>query len=212
LERRKNRDLQDTSRERDKEYQKLKAQHDRIKRKALLAPTTTGQDASLTFGGNVNHTIGRQTHEDQHIKGRTGVNFGNNNTVDLGAVIGGMEANGIQRTPIVNRTIGAPFAAQQNSAWAQPQNTQGQVPTRNQAKRQPFSAVHNSHFRSNTVSDRSDSANEVEDMLVNSRPPVRRSSGQGGWTTTTQKSRTTQPRVFAPATTTRTSNGFRPAR
>jgi hypothetical protein len=65
-----------------------KAQHDKIKRKALLAPNATTQDTPLGFGGN----LSRQAHEEQHGKGRMG--FGNN-TVDLGAVIGGMEANGV---------------------------------------------------------------------------------------------------------------------
>ncbi|KAJ7057128.1 hypothetical protein C8F01DRAFT_992082, partial [Mycena amicta] len=41
LERRKVHDLQEASRERDKEYQKLKAQLDKIKRKALLTPQNT---------------------------------------------------------------------------------------------------------------------------------------------------------------------------
>jgi hypothetical protein len=72
-----------------------KAQHDKIKRKALLVPNATGQDASLGFGGNFNHTIDRQAHEDQHVKGRTGMGFGNSN-VNLGAVVGGMEANGVK--------------------------------------------------------------------------------------------------------------------
>jgi hypothetical protein len=72
-----------------------KAQHDKIKRKALLAPNAIGQDTSLGFSGNLNHTIDRQAHEDQHTKGRTGMGFGNN-TVDLGAVVGGMEANGVE--------------------------------------------------------------------------------------------------------------------
>jgi hypothetical protein len=69
-----------------------KAQHDKIKRKALLAPNTTGQDISVGFGGSLNHVVDRQTHEEHQGKGRTG--FGSN-VVDLGAVIGGMEANGV---------------------------------------------------------------------------------------------------------------------
>ena len=100
----------------------------------------------------------------------------------------------IQRTPIVNRTTGAPFAPQQNTAWAQPQHVQGQPPPRNQAQRQPFGAVPDRHFRSNSASDRSDSANEVENMLINNRPPARRTSDQGGWTTTGQRARPTQQR------------------
>jgi hypothetical protein len=70
----------------------IKAQHDKIKRKALLAPNTTGQDVSVGFGGSLSHVVDRQTLEDHQGKGRTG--FGSN-TVDLGAVIGGMEANGV---------------------------------------------------------------------------------------------------------------------
>ena len=130
----------------------------------------------------------------------------------------------------MNRTIGAPFVPQQNTAWAQPQLDQGQAPARK--SRQPFGAVPDRHFRSNSASDRSDSANEVENMLVNNRPPARRTSDQGGWTTngTGQRARPAQqrgtidplndfrtfqlisPLVFAPPTTKRMSNGFKPTR
>lgn len=85
--------------------------------------------------------------------------------------------------------MGTPFAPQQNTAWAQPQGS-----ARNQTNRQHFGAAPDRHFRSNSASDRSSSANEVENMLMNSRPPARRTSDQGGWTTTGQRVRPTQQR------------------
>jgi len=51
LERRRNRDLQETSRERDKEYQKLKAQYDKLKRRALLAPTVGANQPGINLAG-----------------------------------------------------------------------------------------------------------------------------------------------------------------
>lgn len=64
----------------------VKAQHDKIKRKALLTPHIS--DASQ------GHPIGRQNHEEPLSKGRASMSFGSN-AVDLGAVVGGMEANGV---------------------------------------------------------------------------------------------------------------------
>jgi E3 ubiquitin-protein ligase CCNP1IP1 len=99
LERRKVHELQDSSREREKEYQKLKvaktlprgliysqlhqAQYDKAKRKSLLAPSTAPPGQS---GGGVN--MFDRPPQDDHNKGRSGV--------DIGAVIGGMDANGVQ--------------------------------------------------------------------------------------------------------------------
>ncbi|KAJ7781538.1 hypothetical protein B0H16DRAFT_1498731 [Mycena metata] len=78
LERRKVRDLQDATRERDKEYQKLKTQHDKIKRKALLAPNAAATGVS--------------SGEDPHTNKLRAFS----NPVDLGAVVGGMEASGVK--------------------------------------------------------------------------------------------------------------------
>lgn len=83
LERRKVHELQDSSREREKEYQKLKAQYDKAKRKSLLAPNTA---PSGQGGGGVN--MFDRPPQDDHNKGRAGM--------DIGAMIGGMDANGVQ--------------------------------------------------------------------------------------------------------------------
>ncbi|KAK7696626.1 hypothetical protein QCA50_001284 [Cerrena zonata] len=92
LERRRSASLQDSLRDREKEYQKLKVGHlDKIKRKALLAPGTVGQPAGV--GG---HTLDDRT--------RPATGFGASTAMNVGAVVGGMEANGIQRTPITTRT------------------------------------------------------------------------------------------------------------
>jgi len=129
------------------------------------------------------------------------------NTVDLEAVVGGMEANGIQRTPIVNRTMTGTFGQQHASAW--PQHQQAPIPARNKPQRQVFGQADRSY---RSMSDRSESANEVENMLLNPGQShlVSRTSNQGGWSVAPQKNRPTQ-RVFAPQTNQRPSGGFKPA-
>jgi hypothetical protein len=98
-----------------------KAQHDKIKRKALLAPNATGQDVSMGFGGGLNHAVGGQTHEDQQVKGRIGMGFGSN-TVDLGAVIGGMEANGVSSYLRYEYTSTDPHLADSEDTDCEPYN------------------------------------------------------------------------------------------
>jgi hypothetical protein len=98
--------MQDAARERDKEYQKLKvgvtstfgaeqkglsgilqSQHDKIKRKALLAPNAPG-------GAAANHSS-----DDPHSNKLRAFA----NPVDLGAVVGGMEASGVFRSTCSSR-------------------------------------------------------------------------------------------------------------
>jgi hypothetical protein len=64
-------------------------QHDKIKRKALLAPNPAVHNNFHSFGDPSNAISG-----DQSTKMRT---FGTNmvNAVNLGAVVEGMEANGV---------------------------------------------------------------------------------------------------------------------
>ncbi|KAG5646471.1 hypothetical protein DXG03_003521 [Asterophora parasitica] len=108
LERRKTRELQDASRDREKEYQKLKVRqirissptdlinyndrqlaHDKFKRRALLAPhpAGAGHEGLSSFG----HTNDDQQQQKQQRP--LGMHMGNT-TVNLGAVVGGMETNG----------------------------------------------------------------------------------------------------------------------
>lgn len=102
----------------------------------------------------------------------------------------------IQRTPIINRTTGAPFGAQQNAGWVQPPlQTQGQQSQgRVNAQRQPFNLPGDRTFQSISLSDRSDSADEVENLLMSTRPPVRRPGDQSGWGATNQRPRPHQQR------------------
>ncbi|KIY73771.1 hypothetical protein CYLTODRAFT_416794 [Cylindrobasidium torrendii FP15055 ss-10] len=180
MERRKVRDLQEGSRDRDREYQKLKTQHDKMKRKALLGglPGTANsgggdelhrsssfdesrQRAAFTGGGNM-------------LQGGAGGGLHRGEPMDLGAVVGGMEASGIQRTPLVNRAG--------NNQWPP------------QGQRRPPQQMQQRHsaplgYRSGNASDSSHgSAREVETMLggVGSgrqQHPQRLSSGGsgGGW-------------------------------
>ncbi|GLB33523.1 putative chiasma assembly protein [Lyophyllum shimeji] len=209
LERRKVRELQDSSRDREKEYQKLKLLHDKLKRKALLAPHPSGHDGHPSLGLN----------EEQHLKQRAfGTNLGN--AVNLGAVVGGMEATGVQRTPIVNRTMAfippGQIQPQHNvGTWAQQQRPQ-QAHARKKSHRQPFAAPADRSYRSTT--DHSDSANEVENMLVNDHGGGRSHPTHTGWTTTPHQPIRTNPtpqgiQGFAGNTGTsrRTGSKFRPA-
>ncbi|KAI1792966.1 hypothetical protein LXA43DRAFT_301216 [Ganoderma leucocontextum] len=110
--------------------------------------------------------------------------------VDVGAVVGNMEAAGvcslshalyqkhgpdrlslqIQRTPIVNRTMaGGPIGVQttSTSTWRQPQPAT-HVRGRQAAQRHPFSAMDGSYRTSVSTarSDRSGSTAEVENLLA----------------------------------------------
>ncbi|KAJ3904862.1 hypothetical protein F5879DRAFT_952998 [Lentinula edodes] len=211
VERRKVRDLQDGTREREKEYQKLKAQHDKIKRKALLGPNLTANEPSINGSNN-------QLSDDQRAGMRNfAPKVGNN--LDFGAVVGGMEANGIQRTPIVNRVGSFPNRLAATDGWGQNTSSALNQPQRNRiggTHRQPL-AYHGGY-----ISDRSDSANEVENFLIGGGGQrtgvVRASSATGGWnsgpqaTNIVQRMRPVQ-RAFAPpsSSTKRNSGTFRPA-
>ncbi|KAJ7904231.1 hypothetical protein B0H14DRAFT_593878 [Mycena olivaceomarginata] len=195
LERRKVRDLQEAAREQDKEYQKLKAQHDKIKRKALLAP---------------NAVAAVENNQPQTRRA-----FSNPGAV--GAVVGGMEANGIQRTPLVNRTSGAGFAAPSNNNWGQHQPQQPpaqqhvqQSTRRIQSHRQPFAAQNDRAHQSGHTSDRSaGSANEVENLLLGQ---AARPMPNHGWSTAPAPRARPTPRVFpANQQPQRMPGGFRPA-
>lgn len=201
LERRKVRELQDASRDREKEYQKLKLLHDKFKRKALLAPHPSGHDGHPGFGAGLN--------DDQHSRQRAfGTNIGN--AVNLSTVVGGMEANGVQRTPIVNRTMAFVPQGQMQpkrdvGMWAQQQPAQ-QGHVRNKSRRQPFAAPADRSYRS--ITDQSDSANEVENMLVNSHSSSRVHPNHAGWTV----HQPLRANGFAAnAGTRRTTSKFRPA-
>ncbi|KAF9076485.1 hypothetical protein BDP27DRAFT_1255363, partial [Rhodocollybia butyracea] len=174
VERRKVRDLQEATREREKEYQKLKTQHDRVKRKALLGPNAVSNDASMNGSTN-------QLAENSVGTRNFGANVGTN--VDYGAVAGGMELNGIQRTPIVNRLTNFSGHWGQHATQNQPQQRSLRV---GGSHRQPLVMPGNDRpHAGGYVSDRSDSANEVEQLLVGGgghrQAGVSISTGTGGW-------------------------------
>ncbi|KAI0676821.1 hypothetical protein C8Q78DRAFT_47645 [Trametes maxima] len=175
-ERRKTVTMQDSLKESEKEYHKLKTQYDRLKRKALLGGSVGGKEGVLPF---TNQTLNAQERqEDTNNRLQQGMIFGSGLSgavgVDVGAVVGNMEAAGIQRTPIVNRTVaGGPIGVQSGhgGAWRQ----QPQAPVgRLVAQRQPFSAnpMDQRSFRTggggstSARSDRSDSTTEVENLIA----------------------------------------------
>lgn len=198
LERRKVRDFQDASRERDKEYQKLKIQHDKLRRKALLGPT------------NVETSMASQSRTPENYQHRIRHNGGpNGSPTNIEAFVGGMEVSGIQRTPLVPR-IQHPFTTtHQGSGWTKPLTKQTGTVSGGQ-HRQPFAAAPMTQvpaversYRSVTGSERSDSGNEVEQMLLGTS----RMSMNAGWGPAAVRSRP----AFAPPAPKRSSRGFRPA-
>lgn len=146
----------------------------------------------------------------------------------------------IQRTPLVPRTQGRSFIPNQPQAtgeWVQPRP---QIPDHSRivSHRQPFANGERSYVTGNT-SDRSSSANEVEQMLNMQQHSRASISTSGGWQFTNAQpvhgARAAQKGkrglaakflanmnthvaisavsllVFAPATIQRVSRGFRPA-
>ncbi|KAL5487811.1 hypothetical protein ACEPAI_5919 [Sanghuangporus weigelae] len=140
IERRKIREMQDAARERDKEYQKLKNHYDKIKRKALLAPNSLANDGFAMPGP--------ASSENQMVMERP-MNKGRNmfaNPGGVNAVVGGMEANGIQRTPLRSGMGG--IGVHQMNDW------------------QPLNRHDGATFRAPSASDQS--ADEVENILSTS--------------------------------------------
>ncbi|OJT07345.1 hypothetical protein TRAPUB_1811 [Trametes pubescens] len=178
-ERRKTATLQDSVKESEKEYHKLKAQYDRLKRKALLG----GGDSKE---GNQSFNI-QERQNDPGARMKQGMAFGAGiggaGGLDVGAVVGNMEATGVQRTPIVNRTMAGGMPPGGGATWRQPQAPVA----RHAAQRQPFSAMDMRSFRtsaSTARSEHSDSTAEVEGLVSQTGGRPRhggRSNDQGQW-------------------------------
>ncbi|KIM45872.1 hypothetical protein M413DRAFT_295989 [Hebeloma cylindrosporum] len=107
--------------------------------------------------------------------------------VTVSTLVGGMEANGVQRTPLVARTNGGgfvPASVQQQTDWSHHRMAQGQ-PTNHQSRnvhhRQPFglsvASAGDRSYTSANLSDRSGSANEVEHMLLQQPGRIATSNG-----------------------------------
>ncbi|KAN0127082.1 hypothetical protein V8E53_015100 [Lactarius tabidus] len=150
LERRKNRDLMESSRERDKEYQKLKAQYDKLKRRALLAPTIGTNQPGMNITGGP----------------------------ELPPGVNAMEMNG--RTPMANRSAGQFSTPAGQPIWSshshqpQPQHGQQNPPP----VRQPFVASDRSLHLS-AASQHSNSTQEVEELLGSQGRMQRKTNYQG---------------------------------
>ncbi|KAF9263654.1 hypothetical protein L218DRAFT_959183 [Marasmius fiardii PR-910] len=153
-----------------------------------------------------------------------------------------MEANGIQRTPLVNRTATFPPPFQRTAGgsssngsgdgqnWGQANGTVTvQHPQRHPQQRGwprgngnfqqlKRSALATDVGRSGYTSDRSDSANEVENLLVGGYSYGNRVSASAGWQQAPsvqhpRQSVVAQPkRIFPVNPAKRTSGTFRPAR
>ncbi|KAG9032959.1 hypothetical protein FRB95_000707 [Tulasnella sp. JGI-2019a] len=142
LERRKTRELSDASREKDKEYQKLKNHYDSIKRKALLAPSILQHGAGVDSGG------GAMEIEPAPLGISRGRGFaaGLRAGVSMGDVVNGMEANRVQRTPLRPAAGGGFNNPQQHvgdsGQWQQTRQS-GQQPYNQQ--RRAFNGVQQPH-------------------------------------------------------------------
>jgi len=186
LERRRNRDLQETSRERDKEYQKLKAQYDKLKRRALLAPTVGANQPGINLAG----------------------------APDLPAGVGGIDMNGrpvgvpsvnLNRTAGPGQFGGTPLAGGPPLWTSHPLQQQQHGSSQNAAPvRQPFVASE----RSLGTSERSNSTQEVEELLGSQGRLQRKFSYQGGWVNNTAQAQ--QQRAFTASSARRQSGVFRP--
>ncbi|KZS98058.1 hypothetical protein SISNIDRAFT_547067 [Sistotremastrum niveocremeum HHB9708] len=96
-ERRRNREYQEALRDKDKEYQKLKNQHDKIKRKALLGPSNNENVPLQGFHSSMNQQqFGDRNHLEPGLTLQTRNYQGGINTLD--EVVGGMEAQGANST------------------------------------------------------------------------------------------------------------------
>ena len=159
----------------------------------------------MNLGGVPNPLMDRGPVEGDNRESRPGGPFVHNGAmvnVDLSAVVGGMEANGvstfprvrypvlmvtviqIQRTPIINRTSGA-F----QQLWHQPQQFQ----ERGGQRRQQF-VQGDRPLRTATISERSDSVQEVEHLLGGggNRTQMRMNPREGQWTNAGRTSYPTQ--------------------
>ncbi|OAX39762.1 hypothetical protein K503DRAFT_57343 [Rhizopogon vinicolor AM-OR11-026] len=114
-------------------------------------------------------------------------------------------------TPLVNRTMAGPFGPHQSAPWSQTPRPQ----QRANVQRRPFALSNNDRsYRTNSISERSNSANEVENMLLpQHRSKVPPPSGVGsGWgaTSSSARPRLQQQHPFSSNHTVK--HGFRPAR
>lgn len=194
LERRKVRDLQEASRERDKEYQKLKTQYDKIKRKALLGSNNNvNQDPSLSLGATLNHQTNRQFGLEEQSNNRRRPLDPMGGATHIGAVVDEMQANKIQRTPLVPRT-GSSFDFRQGSTWQQPQQIQQRTRINRQQQLLGERSLH-----ANSISDQSE--NEAEHMHRDNR--LNNLATYGSWphgqhARTQQRAQTKRSGVFRP--------------
>ncbi|KAH8106168.1 hypothetical protein BXZ70DRAFT_420922 [Cristinia sonorae] len=148
LERRKTTSLQDSLKDREKEYQKLKVLYDKIKRKALLAPGNFGQNEP--FPPQVHHDV-----SDRHRTDPQSMKIPNSVPVDV--VVGDMNANGIQRTPIASRTMQPPNRLGRLPPHPQRHNHQSQK----QQGYPPGMSEHRSYRSFGSISDRSEEENTL---------------------------------------------------
>jgi len=117
LERRKARDAQASSREKDKEYQKLKNQFDKVKCKALLGPSNLPQVGTdgTGFSASCDH------HNERISQTRTALG-GNSSSLQAAE---NMDLNSIQRTPIKQRMLKNPSWNQQHRRMQSHRSTLG---------------------------------------------------------------------------------------
>ncbi|KDQ64677.1 hypothetical protein JAAARDRAFT_234787 [Jaapia argillacea MUCL 33604] len=123
----------------------------------------------------------------------------------MAGIAGALDPTSTHRTPVINRTFVGSMG--QHTAW-QPQHQVAS--SRHQTQRQPFAPMDRS-FGATSLSDRSDSVHEVENLVLgNSNRPQFRDNTQGGWSGAPQ-GRPMQRVTMATPSVKKTSGGFRPA-
>ncbi|KAG2013993.1 hypothetical protein CC2G_010847 [Coprinopsis cinerea AmutBmut pab1-1] len=188
LERKKVRELQDSNREQNKEYQKLKAHYDKMKKKMLLGGPQPNDTTIPTTSQGSGLIQERALQQRAHL-------HANGTNLDI-------PGSGVQRTPLVTSNNGGlGFSVQESQR-------------RSAFNRQLF-GFNNNHGgdRSAGLSERSNSVNEVENFLLSGPQPRASNSSRNlasNWSFGGQGQQQNQ-RGTAGISASATKRGFRPA-
>jgi len=152
LERKKTTTLRDSMKDREKEYQKLKIQYDKMKRKTLLAPGTLGQSEPM----QVPHPLPVTDRHMADSRILSSFHHRDTATVDVGAVVGDMNATGVQRTPILSRNAIPRSSTNRLQRLPAQSQTRHSLPGQGKSLRHGDNPKTDHHYPPTTVSDQSE--------------------------------------------------------
>ncbi|KAH8830652.1 hypothetical protein DL96DRAFT_1593826 [Flagelloscypha sp. PMI_526] len=196
----------DTSKERDKEYQRLKAQHEKLKRKALLASSgnTTVVDTLASFHPQRSQPRTESANSPANPRPRPFAPWNATNSSSPFEAQGGFDSHStrIQMPP---RAVPFHVSSSGNSNLVSQFSHNSPAFSQQNHPRGPPQRHSNPSPRSINLADTSDSANEVENLLVHSA--TRKSSTSrrpgtttdAGWVTAPQSAQRTFGQRFRPA-------------